>query len=72
MTLLTHAPGPSYRAAPPKARQDTDAAATSAEGSSAKTIARVCRFALTVTLMTVALAAIIALKASIYFARFHY
>jgi hypothetical protein len=72
MTLLTHAPGPSYRTARPKARQDTDAAATPAEGSSAKTIARVVGFAFTVTLMTVALAAIIALKASIYFARFHY
>ena len=72
MTLLTHAPGPSYRAARPKAKQDTDAAATPAEGSSVRTIARVCGFALTVTLMTAALAVIIALKASIYFARFHY
>jgi hypothetical protein len=72
MTLLTHAPGPSYRAARPKTRQDADATAAPAEGSSAKTIARVCGFAFTVTLMTAALAAIIALKASIYFARFHY
>jgi hypothetical protein len=72
MTLLTHAPGPSYRAARPKARQDADTAATPAEGSSVKTIARVCGFAFTVTLTTVALAAIIALKTSIYFARFHY
>jgi hypothetical protein len=72
MTLLTHAPGPSYRAARPKASQDTDATVAPAEGSRAKTMARVCRFAFTVTLMTAVLAAIIALKASIYFARFHY
>jgi hypothetical protein len=72
MTLLTHAPGASYRTARPKARQDTDATAAPAERSRAKTIARICGFAFTVTLMTVALAAIIALKASIYFARFHY
>jgi hypothetical protein len=69
MTLLTHAPGTSYRAARPKARRNSYAA-TVMKGPKLKAIARVCRFALTVTLITVALAGIIALKASIYLARF--
>jgi hypothetical protein len=72
MTLLTHAPGPSFRGAGSKARQDTGAVAAPAEGSSAKTMARICAFVFTVTLMTAALAAVIALKASIYLARLNY
>ena len=71
MTMLTHAPGPSYRAAGPKMKRDAPAAAPT-QGSKSKTIARVCGFAFTVTLMTVALAAIIALKTSIYLVRFNY
>jgi hypothetical protein len=71
MTLLAHAPGPSYgRGSRPKAWQDSCDAATPTEASKVNRIARICRFAFAVTLVTVVLAGIIALKASIYLARF--
>lgn len=69
MTLLTHAPSSSYRAAQPKARRNTYAA-TVMTRPRLQAIAHVCRFALTITLITVALAGIVALRASIYLARF--
>jgi hypothetical protein len=73
MTLLTHTHGPSYdRGARPEARRATNAAFAPAKGSNAALIKRACGFALTVTLMTLALAGIIALKTSIYLARFHF
>jgi hypothetical protein len=51
---------------------DDCAANAPTEGTKANRIAQVCGFAFTITLMTAALAAIIALKASIYLARFSY
>jgi hypothetical protein len=71
MTLLTHAPGPSYgRGSRSNAGRESSAAATPMEASKVNKIARICRFAFAVTLVTVVLAGIIALKASIYLARF--
>jgi hypothetical protein len=71
MTLLTHVPGPFYgRGSRSKAWQDSCAAATPMEASKASRMARICRFAFAVTLVTVVLAGIIALNASIYLARF--
>jgi hypothetical protein len=71
MTLLTHAPGPSYgRGSRSIARQDSSAVDTPTEASRVNRIAQVCRFALSVTLVTAVLAGIIALKASIYLSRF--
>jgi hypothetical protein len=73
MTLLTHTHGPSYdRGAQSEARRATNAARAPAKGSHAALIKQACGFALTVTLMTLALAGIIALKTSIYLARFHF
>jgi hypothetical protein len=73
MTLLTHASSPSYdRGARSKARRDNDAADAPAKDSNVASIKRICGFALTVTLMTLALAGIIALKTSIYLARFDF
>ena len=71
MTLLTHAPGRSYgRGSQSKAGRDNCAAETSMEVSKVNRIARICRFAFAVTLVTAVLAGIIALEASIYLARF--
>jgi hypothetical protein len=73
MTLLTHTHGPSYaRGARSEARRATNGASAPAKSSNAAFIKRVCGFALTVTLMTLALAGIIALKTWIYLARFHF
>jgi hypothetical protein len=72
MTLLTHVPGPSYGLrSRSNARQDSPAVDTPIEAPKVNRIAQVCRFALSVTLVTAVLAGIIALKASIYLARFH-
>jgi hypothetical protein len=71
MTLLTHAPGPSYgRGLQSEARRDSCAADTPTEASKVNRIAQLCRFAFAVTLVTAVLAGIIALEASIYLARF--
>ena len=73
MTILTHVSSPSYRrSAQPKASRDAYATGAPAEGLKVNRIARACGFAFTITLMTVALAGIIALKASIYLARFSF
>jgi hypothetical protein len=53
-------------------RRDTSTADAPTERSNAGRMARVCRFAFTITLMTAALGGIIALKTSIYLARFSY
>jgi hypothetical protein len=71
MTLLTHTP--SYdRGVRPEAMRDRGGADARAKDSNAALIKRICGFTLTVTLMTLALAGIIALKTSIYLARFHF
>jgi hypothetical protein len=72
MTLLTHAPSPSYGPRSlPKASRDGCAADSLTEQSKPNRIGQICRFALTITLTTVALAGIMALKASIYLAHFN-
>jgi hypothetical protein len=71
MTLLTHAPSPAFgRGSSPKARPDNRPAETLTEQPKVNRIAQVCRFVFAVTMVTAALAGIIALKASIYLARF--
>jgi hypothetical protein len=73
MTLLTHAPSPSYgRGSRSKTRQDAHAVDAPAEASTLNRIAQVCRFAFMITLVTAALAGIIALKAWIYLPRVTY
>jgi hypothetical protein len=70
MTMLTHSRGPFERSAYSSGRRDT-AGAGAAEAHLAM-IKRFCICALTILAAGGALAAIIALKAAIYYWRFHY
>jgi len=68
MTILTHMGGPSRRTRA-SARQDT--AGTGAAKAHLATIKRFCMGALMVLMAAGALTAVIALKAAIYYWRFH-
>ena len=71
MTLLTHAPSPSFgQGSSSKARRDNRPTETLTDQPKVNRIAQVCRFAFAVTMVTAVLAGIIALKAAIYLARF--
>jgi hypothetical protein len=71
MTMLTYAHSRSQGCgSESKAKPDTHAAGTSTAGSNLNLIKRVGEFAFAVTLVTTVLAAIIALDASVYLARF--
>ena len=70
MTMLTHPRGPLDQAADSSGRLDT--VGTAAAKAHLATIKRFCMRALPVLIAAGALTGIIALKAAIYFWRFHY
>jgi hypothetical protein len=70
MTMLIHTRGPFERAAVSSGNQDV--VAKDAAKANLATIKRFCMRALPVLIAAAALSGIIALKAAIYFWRFHY
>ncbi len=70
MTMLTHPRGPLDQAANSSGRLDT--VGTAAAKAHLATIKRFCMRTLPVLIAAAALTGIIALKAAIYFWRFHY
>jgi hypothetical protein len=70
MTILTHMGGPAKRTGYSTARQD--AVGKGAAKAHLATIKHFCICALTVLMAAGALTAVIALKAAIYYWRFHY